>query len=175
MELNVRLNAKDVNTDGVFAALEMLCLCFKPQDERSFTIHPTEEKAAQQTANATKPTVEATPAPQIPVTTMAQPIPTAPVPQSAPAGIPTAPTPQSAPAGIPTMPPVAQTPQYDMMQVAQAAVTFSESVPDGRDKVAELIHKFGANALTEIPQNRLGEFATALRGMGRVSDAGGAR
>ena len=34
MELNIRLSAKDVQAKGVFDALERLCLCFKPEDDK---------------------------------------------------------------------------------------------------------------------------------------------
>ncbi|MGM9937142.1 MAG: hypothetical protein ACI38A_07335, partial [Candidatus Ornithomonoglobus sp.] len=78
MELNVRLNAKDVHTEGVFDALERLCLCFKPEEFRHATIAPPKEE--ESTANAPVQQTPPAPAQSVP-TTAAPPAGSAPVQQ----------------------------------------------------------------------------------------------
>lgn len=150
MELNVRLSAKDVNTQGVFDALKKLCLCFKPQDgDRNFTMHPPKEDApAAPAVEAT--TLQAASAPRVPI--------------QAPQNTVTAP-PVSAHA-IPTAPPTAAMQTFTTQQAAQAAAIYAETSDAARNQVVELIHSFGVNALNELPQDKLGAFVTNLRGLG---------
>lgn len=152
MELTVRLTAKDMNTGGVFAALERLCTCFKPEEFGSVTAVPGKDRAG--TAPDTKAETgtaggaqKAQPAAQPAETTAAQAAPKPPVQQTAAV-------------------PVAQPQQFTIPQIAQAAAIYSETSAEARAQVVELIHSFGAAALSDIPRDRLGEFATRLRGLG---------
>lgn len=100
----------------------------------------------------------------------------APVPQQLP---PTYSAPQTAPVQQPVAPPVqvpvqtppvqqqapVQTPPtYNIAQLQQACAPLIDAgkQPD----IVNLINSFGVQALTQIPPERLGEFATALRGLG---------
>lgn len=95
----------------------------------------------------------------------------APVPQQLP---PAYSAPQTAPIQQPVTPPVqapvqqqapVQTPPtYNIAQLQQACAPLIDAgkQPD----IVNLINSFGVQALTQIPPERLGEFATALRGLG---------
>lgn len=161
MEINVRLSAKDVHTEGVFDALERLCLCFKPEEYRHATIHPPKANAEAEPMQSVAPNVPAPTGavPQTPTQRPAiqQPAPTTPV--QAPAAIPTA-APQTA---IPT---AAAQDTFTIQQAAQAAAIYAETSDAARNQVVELIHSFGVNALNELPQDKLGAFVTSLRGLG---------
>lgn len=151
MELNVRLSAKDLQTDGVFKALERLCMCFKPEESKCVNLHPPKPETAKQTVepNAAVNDSPAAVTPAIPTTTPAA----------------AAPTGQSA-AAFPPVIPIAQQQQFDPAQVAQAAAIFAETSEQSRAQVVDLIHSFGVNALGDIPPEQLGAFATQLRGLG---------
>lgn len=82
------------------------------------------------------------------------------VPAQQPAAVP-----QSAPAQqIPT---TAAPEQYsfDKLAVALSNVCM---LPDGQPKVHALLQQFGVNALFDLPKDKYGNFATALRGIGGV-------
>lgn len=154
MELNVRLSAKDLQTDGVFKALERLCMCFKPEESKCVNLHPPKQAAEQDAGrvpqgNAAVNDSPAAVTPAIPATTPA----------------PAASTGQSA-AAFPPVIPIAQQQQFDPAQVAQAAAIFAETSEQSRAQVVDLIHSFGVNALGDIPPEQLGAFATQLRGLG---------
>ncbi len=89
------------------------------------------------------------------------PIPVAPAqqPVTAPAPVPTAPTQQ-----IPT---TAAPEQYSFDKLAVALSNVC-ALPDGQPKVHALLQQFGVNALFDLPKDRYGDFATALRGIGGV-------
>lgn len=166
MELTVRLSAKDMNTVGVFAALEELCRCFKPEEFGSVTMDPDKSKTNTEpvnketggsTAGAQPPTAPPAPHQQpeaIPTPTAQQP------PTEIP--IPTAPVQNTAPPVVP----VAEPQQFTKPQIAQAAAVYAETSDTARQQVCDLIHGYGVAALGDIPQDKLGEFATRLRGLG---------
>lgn len=80
-------------------------------------------------------------------------------PVTAPAPIPVAPTQQ-----IPT---TAAPEQYSFDKLAVALSNVC-ALPDGQPKVHALLQQFGVNALFDLPKDRYGDFATALRGIGGV-------
>ena len=60
--------------------------------------------------------------------------------------------------------PVAAQPTYTIALLQQACAPLMDA---GRQQdIVNLIHGFGVQALTQIPKERLGDFATALRGLG---------
>ena len=65
-----------------------------------------------------------------------------------------------------TQAPVATTPSYTVAQVAKAGADLMASNPALQPALVELIHKYGAQTVQEIPQDKLGAFATELRQMG---------
>lgn len=80
-------------------------------------------------------------------------------PPQQPAPIPVAPTQQ-----IPT---TAAPEQYSFDKLAVALSNVC-ALPDGQPKVHALLQQFGVNALFDLPKDRYGDFATALRGIGGV-------
>ena len=130
---------------------------------------------AQVATGAAAPTA---PAPVTPAAAPTAPVPTAPV-AAAPAytlaqvaktaAAPTAPAPVT-PAAAPTAPvptaPVAAAPAYTLAQVAKAGAELMQSNPGLQPALVELIHRYGAQTMQEIPQDKLGAVATELRQMG---------
>ena len=100
-------------------------------------------------------TAAPSPAPTAPVT------PAAPV-CSAPAGQP-APAAPPAPA-VPAAPTAA--PSYTVEQLQKAGGDLITAQPDKLPALMGLLEQFGVPAVTALPHDRLGAFATALRGLG---------
>lgn len=122
--------------------------------------------AAQVTAPV-NPTPTAAPsfaaAPTIPT---AQPAPAAAHVPVAPAPIATTPLP-AIPAADPAPPPVVPTAAAPTYTTEQLAVAATQLVDAGRRaELVELLKAFGVPALTKLPKEQYGAFATALRGMG---------
>ena len=69
------------------------------------------------------------------------------------------------PAAVPSNPaPVAGAPTYEQDQLARAASALMDA---GKQKqLIDLLARFGVQGLTQLPKERYGEFATALRGLG---------
>lgn len=154
MELLIKLTSADVNKQGAFGALEELCRCFKPEEASHVNVHPPKpKKEAPMPEQEQEP--ESEPTPETAEETAAQQPPTA-------ASIPATTVQSMAP---PTVP-VAGPQSFAIPQVAQAAAIFAETSDEARRQVVELIHSYGVAALADIPQDKLGEFATRLRGLG---------
>ena len=65
---------------------------------------------------------------------------------------------------VPTSVPVASAPVYTLEQIARASATLRDA---GRlQDLGALLAQFGVQTLQQVPADRYGEFATALRGMG---------
>ncbi len=141
MELNIRLSAKDVQAKGVFDALEKICLCFKPEDDKyeGIQLKATAETPVQ------KPEADGAGRTGAPIVSASSVVSTAPPIQSAP---------------------IAEPQTYTLPQVTQAAAIFAETSDASRQQVFNLIHSYGVRALADIPQEKIGEFATRLRGLG---------
>lgn len=73
-----------------------------------------------------------------------------------------APTQPSAPAPAPAVPTTAQT--YTKDQLAVAATQLVDA--GRREELVQLLSQFGVSALTQLPKEQYGAFATALRQMG---------
>lgn len=97
-------------------------------------------------------------------------VPTAPAP--APAAVPTAGQPPVAPPAAPqqpepTPPPAAVPTAQQTYTIDQLAVAATALVDAGRQpEVMALLQQFGVQALTQLPKEQYGNFATALRQMG---------
>ena len=91
----------------------------------------------------------------------------APIPTAAPAAVSAAaPIQPAAPAGVPTVAsvPVSAAPAYTLEQLSLAARQLAGA---GRmTEVQQLVAQFGVNTIAQLPAERYGDFATALRGMG---------
>lgn len=74
--------------------------------------------------------------------------------------MPVAPTPAPQPAAVP----VAGAPTYTMEQIMQAGATLMDA---GRmDDLTALLGKFNVQAVMDLNENQLGQFATELRALG---------
>lgn len=126
--------------------------------------------ALSQTSN-TAPGVAAPEIPAVPATAPAVPMAAPVVPAAAPVVPATIPVvPVTAPAAPVTPPapapaaPVAAAPAYTLEQLSLAGRQLADA---GRmADVQQLVAQFGAQTMMQIPPERYGEFATALRGKG---------
>ena len=89
----------------------------------------------------------------------------APVAQAPVAPVPAVPVAQ-APAPVPAVPLAQPAPTYTKEQVASAGAALIQSRPETRDALIGLLTQFGVNAINNLPDEHLGAFATALRGLG---------
>lgn len=75
---------------------------------------------------------------------------------------------------VPTAPKTTTEPIKDQVPVKEQAYTQEQLalaatpiIDSGRsDELVKLLHTFGVNALTQLPEEQYGAFATALRGLG---------
>ena len=91
------------------------------------------------------------------------------VPATTTAPVITNPAPVIPPAPAPITPPtVAPTaaPAFTLMQVAKAGADLITAKPQLQPQLVELLGRFGAQTVKDLPQNRLGEFAAELRALG---------
>ena len=113
--------------------------------------------AAPASAPASAPAAVApVPAPAPVLTPASQP---AAAPIAAPAPVP-APQPMAAPV------PLAAAPAYTIEQLAHAGADLYMRDPAKGQQAQALLAQFGVQAVTQLPKERYGEFATALRGLG---------
>lgn len=91
----------------------------------------------------------------------------APVSPAVPAAPLAPPVPVSAPAAPPAPPvPLAAAPQYSLDQIARAGADLVTREPAKAAAAQQLLASFGVQTVTALPQERFGEFVTALRGLG---------
>ncbi|RGY92774.1 hypothetical protein DXA14_32580 [Hungatella hathewayi] len=119
------------------------------------TVETQDKPPVQQTAPAmTQPVQQVAPATPQPVQTQQTTPMAAPVQQSVPV---TPPPVQQAPVQT-------AAPSYTADDLARAAMTLMDSGRQG--DLINLLAQFGTEALTQLPQEQYGAFATALRGLG---------
>lgn len=115
------------------------------------------------------PTSPAVPAAPVTTATPAAPIaqPVAPAVPAAPVAPPVSVTPvtPAAPAAAPPVP-LAAAPQYSLDQIARAGADLVTREPAKAAAAQQLLASFGVQTVTALPQERFGEFVTALRGLG---------
>lgn len=123
---------------------------------------------AAATPQMTVPQATVPPSPVAPAAQQATP-PAAPVAPAVPATVPTtpaappaAPVVPAAPATVPAVPTAEHTYTAEELQVA--AVTLVDK--GMMTQLQSLLAQFGVSALPELPAEKYGEFATALRGLG---------
>lgn len=61
--------------------------------------------------------------------------------------------------------PLAPPPTYTLDQLAQAGVAMCQTA-DGRERAQAVLQQFGISRLTDLPKEKYGSFATALRQAG---------
>ncbi len=162
MEITVKIDLTD-RTHSILAALLV-------------SGHPAKTSPAGSVPEASVPQYQPMSINPTPVRQQATPavpvaaVPTAPtLPNATASAMPAAPaTTYAAPTAMPVNPtpaaPVAATPTYAMEDLARAA---SQLMDAGRQQdLLGLLAQFGVQALTQLPKERYGEFATVLRQMG---------
>lgn len=111
--------------------------------------------------------VQPAPAPQV-GTMSVQPVPQMPVAQPAQVQVPTTVPVTQAPGSMPIQVPTTAAPQqYSFDQLAVALSNLCTNAGK-QPEVHTLLNQFGVTALFDLPKERYGEFATALRGIGGV-------
>lgn len=120
-------------------------------------------KTTQVAQTASTPAVPTNPAPATQTPAQNAPAPAVPVAPAPTAQQPQAPAPSTTPAPAPaTVPTAAQT--YTMEQLAVAATQLVDA--GRREELVQLLASFGVQALTALPKEQYGAFATQLRAMG---------
>ena len=152
-----------VGCPDLVLAATMLAKCLRPSDganagESSQLCHSGQESAGVcvNAPRSTTPTPTVQSAPTAPTNT-----PTIPVVQTAPVSAPVAPV-----APMTTPVPLAAAPQYTMEQIARAGADLVTRDPSKAIAAQQLLASFGIQSVTALPQERFGEFVTALRGLG---------
>ena len=102
------------------------------------------------------------------VNTVQQPVPQMPVAQPVPVQVPPTVPVTQAPGSVPIQLPTTAAPQqYSFDQLAVALSNLCANAGK-QPEVHALLNQFGVTALFDLPKERYGEFATALRGIGGV-------
>ncbi|WP_156900226.1 hypothetical protein [Alicyclobacillus contaminans] len=116
--------------------------------------------AQQSTPTPPASPVPTTPSPAAPAAPAVPTAPAAPAPVTSPGEAPQpAATPTPAPSAVPTA-----APSYTLEQLAVAATQLVDA--GRRTELVNLLSSFGVQALTELPKEQYGAFATKLREMG---------
>lgn len=103
-----------------------------------------------------------------PVNTVQQPVPQMPVAQPVQVQVPPMVPVTQAPGSVPIQVPTTAAPQqYSFDQLAVALSNLCANAGK-QPEVHALLNQFGVTALFDLPKERYGEFATALRGIGGV-------
>lgn len=87
-------------------------------------------------------------------------------PTALPAAMPQPVAPTSAAVSTPAPVPLAAAPTYTFEQLAHAGADLVTREPAKGPAAQSLLKQFGVEAVSELPKDRYGEFATALRGLG---------
>ena len=82
---------------------------------------------------------------------------------TAPAAVPVTPTPAAA--VVPTVP-TAPAPQITLAQLSKAGADLLTTNPEAMPQLMGLLQQFGVQDVAQLPPERIGAFATAMRGLG---------
>lgn len=153
MKIGLELNAAELKQtllNGVLLGLAEACLGLGEQGGQ-----------APAPAQIAVPTL--IPAPAMAQPAAAQPIPTPAVQPVAPIP-PVQAAPATAPVVAPAPAPVAAPPTYTLDQIAVAGAALMDA--NKMDQLLALLAKYGVNAITQLPPEQYGAFATELRALG---------
>ena len=123
-------------------------------DSRALTKLYAEHREKNDTSAASAPTAFATAAPAVPAVPVAD--------TSAAPVVPTAPV-STAPAPVV---PVAPAPSFTLEQVGKAGADLIAADSSKMAALVALLGQFGVQAVTQLKEDQIGPFATALRGLG---------
>ena len=156
MEITVNVTGLDNLANAIFALAKTAGNCKEETQVDATKVTPVVQQvvAPAETAAPTTTTVLSTP----PVQNV-QPVPTTQTAQAAPVAQNTAPT-------VSPVPTATATPTYTMEQLAVAATGLIDAgkMQDVQNTLASL----GAQTLMDLPQEKYGEFASAIKAMGAV-------
>ena len=152
MEITVNVTGLDNLANAIFALAKAAGNCKEETQVDATKVTPAVQQAVAPTATTT--TVPSTP----PVQNI-QPVPTTKTAQAAPVAQ------NTAPAASP-VPTATETPTYTMEQLAVAATGLIDAgkMQDVQNTLASL----GAQTLMDLPQEKYGEFASAIKAIGAV-------
>lgn len=152
MEITVNVTGLDNLANAIFALAKAAGNCKEETQVDATKVAPVVQQAVAPTATTT--TVPSTP----PVQNI-QPVPTTQTAQAAPVAQ------NTAPAASP-VPTATATPTYTMEQLAVAATGLIDAgkMQDVQNTLASL----GAQTLMDLPQEKYGEFASAIKAIGAV-------
>lgn len=148
MEITVNVTGLDNLANAIFALAKAAGNCKEETQMDAAKVAPAVQQAVAPTATTT--TVPSTP----PVQDV-QPVPTTQTAQTAPA----APT-------VSPVPTATATPTYSMEQLAVAATGLIDA--GKMQDVQNTLVSLGAQTLMDLPQEKYGEFASAIKAMGAV-------
>lgn len=139
-----------VNCPDLVLAATALAKCLHPNNAVDAPASTVAQMVSVEQPSPITPDAPTTPgAPAVPVAPVAPPVP----PASA-----------SAPVAPPV--PLAPAPQYSLDQIARAGADLVTREPAKAAAAQQLLASFGVQTVSELPQERFGEFVTALRGLG---------
>ena len=152
MEISVNVTGLDNLANAIFALAKAAGNCKAETQMDAAKVAP----AVQQ---AVAPTATTTTVPNTPPVQDVQPVPTTQTAQAAPVAQNTAPT-------VSPVPTATATPTYSMEQLAVAATGLIDAgkMQDVQNTLAAL----GAQTLMDLPQEKYGEFASAIKAIGAV-------
>lgn len=151
--IDVNVNARDL-----VQAIQDLLNAILPKDMSAnanvINFNSAKEQNTQTPINEQVSPMPVPPTPPVPITQTVPTTASVPVQNTAPV-----PTQTQAPAGVPV-----SAPTYTMEQLAVAATQLIDA--GRRNDVVGLLSSFGVQALTALPKDQYGAFATQLRAMG---------
>ena len=154
MDVNVMIDL----TERTVRAIRDLCAALTAD---KMAASPVPETPTAPVAPTSAPT--AVPAAPVTPTAPAAPQNPAPTPTSAPVQPPVqAPAPPVAPAAVP----LSQAPAFTKAQVASAGAALIQADPSKKEPLQALLAQYGVPSVADLPEEHVGTFATALRGLG---------
>lgn len=143
MEITVNVTGLDNLANAIFALAKAAGYCKEETQVDATNVTPVVQQAVAPTATTTT----------VPSTPPVQPVPAAPVAQNAASAVNPVPT-------------ATATPTYTMEQLAVAATGLIDAgkMQDVQNTLASL----GAQTLMDLPQEKYGEFASAIKAIGAV-------
>lgn len=156
MEITVNVTGLDNLANAIFALAKAAGNCKEETQVDATKVTPVMQQAVAPTETAAPTT---TTVPSTPPVQNVQPVPTTQTAQAAPVAQ------NTAPAASP-VPTVTATPTYTMEQLAVAATGLIDAgkMQDVQNTLASL----GAQTLMDLPQEKYGEFASAIKAIGAV-------
>lgn len=156
MEITVNVTGLDNLANAIFALAKAAGNCKEETQVDATKETPVVQQAVAPTETAAPTT---TTVPSTPPVQNVQPVPTTQTAQAAPVAQNTAPT-------VSPVPTATATPTYSMEQLAVAATGLIDA--GKMQDVQNMLASLGAQTLMDLPQEKYGEFASAIKAIGAV-------